>query len=32
MILRKRMAHDESLEIQAVVTKEIAMMSVEELR
>lgn len=31
-ILRKRLSHEESLEIQAVVSKEIAMMPTEELR
>lgn len=31
-ILRKRLAHEESLEIQSVITREIAAMSMEELR
>ncbi|CAD8086706.1 unnamed protein product [Paramecium primaurelia] len=31
-ILRKRLAHEESLEIQSIITKEIAVMSMEELR
>lgn len=31
-ILRKRLAHEESLEIQSIVSKEIAVMSMEELR
>ena len=31
-ILRKRLSHEENLELQAVVTKEITTMSVEELR
>ena len=31
-ILRKRLSHEENLELQAVVTKEITTMSVDELR